>query len=435
MVKKSGAPNRLEWMWKHRLWFIFLFAFSVRIAAIIVINNSTATMTQGFYSSSGREFATIAHHIVTGEGFSINKVQGVSIPSAYMPPGYVFFLAAMFSLFGEGLFTFVLVQCVHALLGGLSCIGLCKLANTVFSKEVGAVSALLMASYPPLIYIVAEAHPISIYILLNILLVLVLLRLPGNKRLSWIVLAGVLAGILTLFRSEMSILVPLLALWLFFNLSNTQRIWKPVLFIVVAVLIIAPWTIRNYLVFHRLVPVHSCTGFDFSRGHNPDATGTGMSFSGEPIEGASGIPGVLEEIEALPLTDDWEVKMDAIYLKAALKYISLHPFQTVKVTLMKFFYFWGIDITYPLARHPLYWVSWIFAFFLAIVGIIRAVKGKIKASLLYLYLVFYTGIEMIFFVLPRHRLFIEPFVLVFSAYGIYYLWRIWKRRDVQTTCL
>jgi len=173
------------------------------------------------------------------------------------------------------------------------------------------------------------------------------------------------------------------------------------------------------LVFDRFVPIHSCAGYDFSRGHNPDATGTGITFSGKLIEGAAGIPGVLEEIDALPLTDDWELQKDAVYKRAALNYIRSHPWQTVKVTFMKFVYFWGIDITYPLARHPLYWMSWAAVLFLAIVGVVRAVKRKIKASLLYLYLIFYTAIEMIAFVLPRHRLFIEPFVLIFASYGLY----------------
>jgi len=427
---QRGVSPYLSWVWKHRFWLIFLAAFAIRIAAIIVIDNSTEMLTHGFYSESGREFATLAHNIVAGEGFSLHRVQGVSVPSAYMPPAYVFFLVPFFYLFGEGLFTFILVQCVHAFLGGLSCIALYKLAETVFSRSVGIISALLMAFYPPLIYTVAEAHPISMYILLNILMVSALLRVSVKTRLRRIVLAGALAGILTLFRSEMVLLVPLMALWLFFNLSGTKgtnRMEKSFLFIVIAFSITAPWTIRNYLVFHKVVPVHSCSGYDFSRGHNPDATGTGMSYSGKPIEGASGIPGVLEAIESLPPTSDWEVKKDDIYLKAALGHIATHPWKTVKMTLIKFFYFWGIDITYPLARHPLYWASWIVAFSLAILGLIRAFKERIRASLFYLYFGFYTGIEMMFFVLPRHRMFIEPFVLVFSAYGLYYLWGIGKR--------
>lgn len=405
---------------------LFLIAFFVRIAAIAVIDTSTEILDSGFYSSAGREFSTIAHNIVSGEGFALYTIKGQLIPSAFMPPGYVYFLALMFFLFGESLFTFILVQCIHALLGALSCVILYKLANTVFSETVGIISGFLMAVYPPLIYSVAEIHSISIYILLNILLVWILLGISDTSHIKTIVLSGLAVGFLALFRAEMVLVIPLLTLWLLVHTFRRRKRWRAALFFTAAVLVIAPWTIRNYLVFDRFLPIQSCSGYDFSRGHNPLATGTGITFSGEMIEGAAGIPGVLEEIEALPLTGDWEVQKDAVYKRAAIKYVQSHPWRTVKVTFMKFVYFWGIDVTYPLARHPLYWMPWTVVLALFIVGLLRTIKRKIEASLLYLYLLFYTALEMMFFVLPRHRLFIEPLVLVFTSYGLY---SIFKRKN------
>jgi tetratricopeptide (TPR) repeat protein len=105
--------------------------------------------------------------------------------------------------------------------------------------------------------------------------------------------AGVLFGLATLTRSITLLFLPVVAIWLLFRLRTTdhrppttdhrpptieppipdprspipdtrsrRRILVPLVFLLCAVLTIAPWTVRNYLAYGRLIPVE--TGLSFN---------------------------------------------------------------------------------------------------------------------------------------------------------------------------
>jgi hypothetical protein len=385
--------------------------------------------------AGGKEFAKLARNFVGGNGFSYYEVGGQLLPSAYLPPAYAFWMAFVFWGFGEGASGFLVLQAVNILFGMLSCVALLKLADLVFPRPVGFIAAFLMAVYPSLVYAVVRPHSAAMYICVNLLLMWALLRASKHAALGQIGLAGLFAGILALFRSEMVMFLPFLALWLFLKLDKGRRWQGALLFVLIAVLVFSPWTLRNYLVFDAFVPIQSAAGYNFSRGHNPDATGSGRTFAGEGIDAASGMPDVQAQVRALPPSDDWEVRRDSIYMWAAWGYLLSHPWETAKVTLMKFLFFIGMDVTHPESNSPIYWFPWFVIFPLAFIGIIRAVKQSIDISLFVAYLVFYTAIEMAFFVIPRHRLFIVPIVILFAAYGIGYLVVSWGKNEKLLRCL
>jgi hypothetical protein len=416
------------WLQDNQLLIIILLAFIVRVVAVVVMDLWKGV---GFDAiAGGKEFAKLARNMVGGNGFSYYEVDGQLLPSAYLPPAYAFWMAFVFWVFGEGASGFLVLQAINILFGTLSCVALLKLADLVFPRPVGFISALFMAVYPSLVYAVVRPHSAAMYIWVNLLVIWFLLRASKHAALGQIGLAGLFAGILALFRSEMVMFLPFLALWLFLKLDKGRRWQGALLFILIAVLVFSPWTLRNYLVFDAFVPVQSAAGYNFSRGHNPDATGSGRTFAGEGIDAASGMPDVQAQVRALPPSDDWEVRRDSIYMRAAWGYILSHPWETAKVTLMKFLFFVGMDVTHPESSSPLYWLPWAVILPLFVLGLIRGIKQRVDISLFVAYLVFYTLIEMAFFVIPRHRLFIVPLVILLSAYGIYCLVEGWtKKRD------
>ncbi|MFL5802514.1 MAG: hypothetical protein ACJ8CR_12335, partial [Roseiflexaceae bacterium] len=112
--------------------------------------------------------------------------------------------------------------------------------------------------------------------------------------LKGVAMAGVLFGLATLTRSITLLFLPIVAIWLLFRLRTTDhrppttdhrppttapltptdhgprttdygprnRMLVPLAFLLCATLTIAPWTIRNYLAYGRLIPVE--TGLSFN---------------------------------------------------------------------------------------------------------------------------------------------------------------------------
>ena len=52
---------------------------------------------------------------------------------------------------------------------------------------------------------------------------------------------------------------------------------------IVAIAILAPWTIRNYIVFDRFVPISTNGGFNFWRGNNDVTTGSPWTETGSAV--------------------------------------------------------------------------------------------------------------------------------------------------------
>lgn len=99
-------------------------------------------------------------------------------------------------------------------------------------------------------------------------------REQAAPRWGWLVGAGVCFGLATLTRSITLMFLPFVALWLLFELRFTrgvadavgggrfQRIFLVVCFVGCTCATIAPWSVRNYLAYGRLIPVE--TGLSFN---------------------------------------------------------------------------------------------------------------------------------------------------------------------------
>ncbi|MEM8529975.1 MAG: tetratricopeptide repeat protein, partial [Chloroflexota bacterium] len=103
----------------------------------------------------------------------------------------------------------------------------------------------------------------------------------------WLVTAGMLLGLAILTRSVAWLFLPVIALWLVFQLPTRQATAIPdrqtllrntglaLLFVVSAVVIIAPWTTRNYLAYGDFILVETGLSYNlwaFSEPHEDSAT-------------------------------------------------------------------------------------------------------------------------------------------------------------------
>ena len=125
-----------------------------------------------------------------------------------------------------------------------------------------------------------------------------------SGRLSCVLLAGVFSGFLVLTR-PVGILVPIL--FLVFMLLQVRAtkfcmfIKRAGIFLLAFFMLLAPWIIRNYIVYRTFFPLSSEAGITLYRGNNPIApggTGGWHSIGIDTVSGFSGDKGMNDVEEA-----------------------------------------------------------------------------------------------------------------------------------------
>jgi len=104
--------------------------------------------------------------------------------------------------------------------------------------------------------------------------------------------------------------------------------------------VILPWTIRNYVVFHRVVFLKTSFGLNLWMGNNPNATGFLYTTAGEPMQNTLSV----SKIEYLGTLN--EAERYAVLEREAWKWIISHPYQFLCLTVKRIGYLWIISPTY-----------------------------------------------------------------------------------------
>ncbi len=209
----------------------------------------------------GAELGSIAASIAAGHGFGSPMRLVPSGPTALFAPIYPYFLGAIFKLFGTFSYTSSLViRTVQCAFSALTCWPLYFIGKRVFGKTVGAASAWIWVFFPGAIYFAVEwVWDTSLVALWLALVIAATLALRGSDRTRLWVGYGALWGIGAMVNPSILSVLPVLALWAIwplrdrFALASKLAVASGAIFIVCLV----PWTVRNYVVFHRFIPLRS----------------------------------------------------------------------------------------------------------------------------------------------------------------------------------
>ncbi len=241
----------------------------------------------------------------------------------YHPPGYYYFLALTYALFGH---SYLAVRVIQALAGAALVLLVYVVARNTFDESAALIAALIVATYPPLIFYggVLLTENLSTLLLAGATASLIASGRQDRTRWRQVLAAGGLLGLAGLTRSVLLLALPIGATWLAFSPSPPQRdarVRQAIAFCVAAVLVIAPITWRNYEIHDELVPISTNGGINFFLGHGgspgwkneirhipPDHDGT------EPLIGIS------------PLTATEE---EDYFYQLGWTYLVNHPLQTL----------------------------------------------------------------------------------------------------------
>jgi 4-amino-4-deoxy-L-arabinose transferase-like glycosyltransferase len=191
----------------------------------------------------------------------------------YQAPAYPYFMALVYELPGDDLWTLRIAQ---ALLGSLSCVAAFATARLLFDRKTGVVAGALLALYPPAIFFDAIVQKTSLGLFLTSALLLSLAALQRSRRWPLALLAGAAAGLLALTRENALVLLPLVPVWLlwrFRDAAPARRVGLVAAFAAGAAALLLPVGARNYAVGRTFAVTTSQLGTNFFYGNNPEATG------------------------------------------------------------------------------------------------------------------------------------------------------------------
>lgn len=396
----------------NNILLIFLFALTVRFI--------TAFLSNGLFCPEAWEYEDIAVNLYNGKGFLFNFIGKDYY--AYSTPLYPIACAIIYKIIGHNQSAVIALQII---LSSLQCIIIYLIVERIFKKPVSVVAALLTAIHPGLIILSSlKLHAFtfdSFFISLTLLFFMFLIeRLTLARALA----CGITYGLCALTRSTITPFLPFGILWVILkNKNNLKQVVKcSFILLLCAVIIVGAWSLRNLRVFHKAIPITTVSGEVFWRGNNINASGT--SYTKDGVTVLESDPVLFKKIVHMN-----ELERYYFFKSEAWKFIKSYPLRFVKLTIKKFYYFWWFSPDmgkfYPPKPFQLYKLGYLFILLFAAVGFLKKnsclkknSEEKIYLILLIMFIV--SSGQSFFYVEGRHRLAIEPLLLIFSACGLFY---------------
>lgn len=390
---------------------------ALRILAIFIVGN--------YHEPADFEYGQIARNIINGNGFSraTFSEDDVSLTSSHAPI-YPYFLA-FFYQFGRRPSIFIFIQIIQAVISALTIIIIFGISEIIFNRKVANLSAIGVTFYPVFIFYSTKLVP-TIFLIFFLSLSIFLI-MKNKKSTLLLIVTGVILGFTILCDPVAFMVVPAVVIW--WIAIKRYDFKKLVVIVSIAVLILIPWAVRNYIVHRHFVPVTTQFGLSFWLGNNPNATGTDY-FKVNPRSSDD----YIFMLQTLPenIRDSFskigEFDRSRFYLKEEIDFIGDEPLKSLKLFIKKFYYYWwfappGIYASQDIEKYGfLLKIAYFFLLSTGIIGFILSRKFIKDTSLLLMVMFSVSLLYIIAHVgLIRYRVILEPYLIIFVSFCFYSL--------------
>jgi 4-amino-4-deoxy-L-arabinose transferase-like glycosyltransferase len=341
MSKVSTRQGQNPW---RAPWSIFWIALFVRIAYMTLAHTWHIRPYYDHFTF-GYEMGRIARALATGYGYA-DPFWGHTGPTAWVPPIYPWILAADFKLFGvySSLSAWVILA-FDSVLNALIVQTVWEIARRCFNRKVALWSAWVWALYPAAMQYAVKwvwEMTLSAFLFSCVLVLTLRMRRIGEENAgatepgagSW-ALFGLLWGLIALTNPSICLFLPACGVWILLGASR-KTLWRKqvpaaVLAAFVYIACLAPWTYRNWRVFHAFVPVRANFGAELYLGNGPGANGLEMGFDHPFLS--------LHQLRIYRRMG--EVRYAKMRGDAAKQWIRAHPGHFVLISLKRAYFFWA----------------------------------------------------------------------------------------------
>jgi 4-amino-4-deoxy-L-arabinose transferase-like glycosyltransferase len=442
-LPEDGQLKRV-FVLRQPLWVILFVSVLLRVLAALYLGNTVQDQPGIFDQIS---YHNLALRLVAGYGFSFGSnwwpATAADAPTAHWSFLYTLYLAAVYTLFGPHPLVARLLQAVAVgvlmpwLLYRIGCRLLPEwpeqqdngrsLPPWLRGHTLGLAAAALAAIYIYFVYYAAALVTESFYIVALLWVFdqsLQISQSAETRPRQWLLL-GVALAIAVLLRQLVLLVIPFLLLWLWWVTQPRPVRPRPawlLLPLLVVVLAILPWTVRNYLAFDQFVLLNTNAGFAFYWGNHP-------------VHGNRFVPILTAEMgsyyslippELLHLD---EAALDKALLKRAVTGIAADPGRFLVLSLSRiphYFVFWPsadsgtISNVSRVGSFGLFLPLMIYGLFLSWRYAAAAAAGWSRSPffLLYLFVAVYTAIHVFTWTLIRYRLPVDAVLLLFAGLAL-----------------
>jgi 4-amino-4-deoxy-L-arabinose transferase-like glycosyltransferase len=402
--------------------------FCLALAIRILYNLTVAKNYVAEFDS--RIYQQMAFNLISGHCFCLK----LSMPTTGRAPLWPGIIAGITMLFGPDNLYVRLFLCV---IGSGTCIVVYLFTRDLFGKRIALFAGILASIYPGLFIYDGWLYSESIFTFLLLAFCYTLYLVQQTSKYSWMIISGVLLGLLSLTRPNGLIILGLVILWGIIIARKKYLSWRvvtrgTVIIALIALAIVMPWTIRNYTITQKFVPVATGDGFVLLGAY------TNMTLDSTPYKGMWVGPHLSNPAIVKRYPDcyaECEVRQNADYEHFAVQWIQAHITSMPYLLSLHFINMWRPstpEADLPMNQFPERFSSKIViamipiisipVFLLAAFGLLVTWRRKWR-QLLFIYLMIgLTIAQCIFFYgSSRFRAPIEPMLIILVSGAIWWI--------------
>ncbi len=382
------------------LWLTLLctLAFAARLGLIIHL--------KAWQKPNAIEHKSVALSLVHGYGFAFGD-WGYFGPSSVQSPPFPFLLAGMYKIFGDqapangsltganrAYFAIMLLNC----LGGAALVGLTYwMTRTMGGGPLaGLLAAAAVAIWPSQVY---AARHVQAIVLISVLLVASIILFYRAARSGSLGAWAAFAFIMALAALTEPVFLPMLPICVLLALfwpgpTGVGRLRNGIAVVVLAFVVIGPWSIRNRIVHGQWVPIKASFWVNMWKGNNEFATGTDrLAPSAAALKAGKGdllsdedlVDSTLDrdrQYDMLDLSQRSRLHMqpetvrEGVFREFAVNWIRDHPGGYIRLCGVRLLKSLTIDWDNPKAYNIFYVISRYLLLGLTVLGLIVAWRQK-----------------------------------------------------------
>ncbi len=238
--------QKLERSEKRYLIFLCVFALTLRLVYALSVDLIPADMYGIDMDAVDYDF--LGWNIANGNGV----IDIFGNPNSTRFPAYLYFLGTIYFILGR---SHIIVLLIQAFIGVLTPLFIYLTAKQIFKNKVSRIAGILAAIYPVWIWYVGWLMTENLFLLLLNILIYLTVSLSRNAGWKKLLLIGSIVGLLSLTRGVGLPFLGIIPIYVFLRLKGdiAQKLGRAILVLLAALVVMTPWTIRNYIVYDEIM--------------------------------------------------------------------------------------------------------------------------------------------------------------------------------------
>ena len=373
----------------------FLFCFILRVPALIFYGDNELQ----------NEWGPLVNNLIQNKTLAILNFGNFYLPNLWMPPLYAYFLyliSFLFESINSYYINFVLI--IQCLMSATSALIFFRILQNFYSKKISFYGSLMYTILPLNIFASVQISSITLTMFLSVLFLFCVIKIIKLKKYKHLIIFSIISGLLILTRREFVIFFIVTNFFLFF--FSKINLKKILLIIIFTSLTVSPYIIRNYKIFDKVI-IQAGFGYNVWKAYNPLAKVEGSLVLSEELK---------IKLNNVEKDKFYRINEDRVYLNQAITYLLNDPLKYFKLYFLRLFSYYFVDFNSSESNYYNFFHIFpnIFLSILVTLGLFKYDKKSLIFNYLMLIFMLYLFIISSFAVLPRYKLYLLPFQIIFS---------------------